>query len=455
MSENPEAKRLIEMSARLVELARSGGADVAEASASSGWELSAKVRLGKPELVQEAGHRHAALRVIWGQRVAVSSTSDCSPEGLKRCAADALELAKLSEPDPFAGPADEKLLSSPPYPDLDLFDATVDGIDAKQAIDRATEAESAALGADERLTLSEGATFSRISGWSAMALSSGFSGVRRGSFASLSAVPVVEDEGGKKRRGHYWTASRHLENLEASDAVGREAARRTLRQLGSRTVSSCRVPVIFEREVARSVLSHLVGCAMGGAVWRKSSYLAEREGTAVASDLVTIIDDPLIPRGPGSRAFDGEGLASRRNAVVEAGVLRTFLLDSYCARKLDKQSTASATRGGGGVGPGTTNLTLQPGGQSADELIAQTPRGLFVTEMMGFGFNPVTGDFSRGACGFWIEDGKLAFPVSEVTISSNLDDMFKGVDAVANDLRLRSSTASPTFRVREMTVAGS
>ena len=285
-------------------------------------------------------------------------------------------------------------------------------------------------------------------------MSSGFSAVRRGSFASLSVVPVVEDEGGKKRRGHYWTGARHLSGLEPLEEVGRKAAERTLRQLGARKVPTGQAPIVFDTDAARSLLSSFIGCVMGGAVWRRSSYLAEREGSLVASPLVNIVDDPLIPRGPGSRSFDGEGLASRRNVVVENGVLKTFLLDSYCARKLDKASTASAGRSGGGVGPTTSNLMLQAGNISPEALIASTPRGLFVTEMMGFGFNAVTGDFSRGAAGFWIENGKLAFPVSEITISSNLDQMLKNIDAIADDLVLKTSMACPTLRVSQMTIAG-
>lgn len=454
MTDAAEAARLESIASRLVQQARQRGADVAEASASSGWELTAKVRLGEPELVQEAGQRSAALRVMKEQRVAVTSTSDWTDAGLDRCVSDALALVELSERDEFAGPADPALLSKGPYADLDLFDASLDELGAAKALEFAERAERIALDQDPRLTLSEGATWSRLSGWSALVLSSGFSAVRRGSFASLSVVPVVEDEGGKKRRGHYWTGSRHLSGLESLERVGEQAAQRTLRQLGSRKVPTCQVPVVFDSDAARSLLGSFIGCALGSAIWRRSSYLAEREGTVVASPLVTIVDDPLIPRGPGSRVFDGEGLAARRNVVVEAGVLQTFLLDSYCGRKLKKASTASAGRSGGGVGPTTSNLMLQPGEQTPEQVIASTGRGLFVTEMMGFGFNAVTGDFSRGAAGFWIEDGKLAFPVSEITISSNLDAMLKNIDAVANDLVLKTSTACPTLRVSQMTIAG-
>jgi PmbA protein len=449
-----EAGRLESIAARLVDQARQRGADVAEASASSGWELTAKVRLGEPELVQEAGHRSVALRVMKDRRVAITSSSDWTEAGLERCVADALSLVELSERDEFAGPADPSLLSKGPYQDLDLFDESLDQLGAEAALELAERAERIALDSDARLTLSEGATWSRLTGWSALVLSGGFSAVRRGSFASLSVVPVVEDEGGKKRRGHYWTGSRHLAGLESLERVGQQAAERTLRQLGSRKVRSCQVPVVFDSDAARSLLSSFIGCALGSSIWRRSSYLAGREGTVVASPLINIVDDPLIPRGPGSRVFDGEGIAARRNVVVENGVLKTFLLDSYCGRKLDKPSTASAGRSGGGVGPGTSNLLLQPGTQTPAEVIAATGRGLFVTEMMGFGFNAVTGDFSRGAAGFWIEDGKLAFPVSEITISSNLDQMLQNIDAVASDLVLKTSTACPTLRVSQMTIAG-
>jgi PmbA protein len=207
--------------------------------------------------------------------------------------------------------------------------------------------------------------------------------------------------------------------------------------------------------MARGLVGTFAGCILGGAIWRKSSYLAEREGTTVASERVNMVDDPLVPRGPGSRAFDGEGLLARKNVVVENGVLRTFLLDSYSGRKLGRESTGNAARGGASVSASTTNFVLEAGTMSHDELVRSTPRGLYVTDMMGFGFNAITGDYSRGAQGFWIENGELAFPVSELTVSSNLDTMLKGIDAIANDLSLKTSVASPTFRVASMTIGGS
>ena len=348
---------LLEIARRVVQMARLG-ADVAEVGIGSSWELSAKVRLGEPELVEEAGQRGLSLRVIRDGRLAMTSTSDLSQSGLDLLVKDALELAELSEVDPAMGPAPAELICQPPHPDLDLFDPTVSNIDAAEALDRARRAERAALDADKRITLSEGATFARTSSTRVMVLSGGFEGVQRGSYASLSVVPVVLDEGDKRRRGHYWTARRYLADLEDGQFVGEEAARRTLAKLGSKKVKTGEAPIIFDADSARSIVSTFAGTIVGGALWRKSSYLLDRMGTEVASSLVSIVDDPFIPRGPGSRAFDGEGLRSRKNVLVDGGVLRSFLLDCYSARKLGLESTASASRGGGSIGPSSTNLIM-------------------------------------------------------------------------------------------------
>jgi PmbA protein len=446
---------LMSLAASLVERARRGGADVAEAVARAGSELSVRVRLGDTELVEEAGHRAVGMRVMKGKRVALTSTSDLTPAGLDRFVADALELADLSQEDPFAGPADPQELTKAPFPELDLFDPAMGELDAGQAIAMACKAEEAARGFDKRITNSEGATVSRTAGSVAMALSSGFQGGYRGSFATVYVVPLAEDEGGKKRRGSYYSAKRFLADLEDPEAVGKEAARRTLRKLGPRKVATCEAPVVFDREAARSIIGTLAGCAMGGAIWRKSSYLAGREGTQVASPLLTLVDDPLLVRAPGSRPFDGEGLAGRKNTLVERGELKMYLCDSYSGRKLSRPSTANASRGsGGGVGVSTTNFICQAGDLTCEEIVAKTERGLYVTEMMGFGFNAITGDFSRGAAGFWIENGELTHAVSEVTISLNLDELLKRIDLVGSDLDWKSSTVTPTLRVSSMTIAG-
>lgn len=451
-----ELNELLELGDRISSMATRGGATVAECLLRSGAELSARVRMGKPELVEEAAHRSAGLRVMKGKRVATTSTSDLTEAGVHRFVSDALELLELAQEDPFAGPADPELLSDPKKaPDLELYDPDGGSVDASRAIAIAKEAEQAALAFDPRISNSDGATFGRTAGGAALVLSSGFRAATKGSYQSLAVVPLAEDDGGKKRRGHHWTAKRFFSELDDPKRVGEEAARRTLRKLGARTVSTCEVPVVFDPDAARSILGMLAGCVMGNAIWRKSSYLISREGTVVASDLVTVVDDPFIPRAPGSRPYDGEGLASRKNVVVEKGVLRTYLCDSYSARKLGRASTGNASRGGSaGVSCGTTNFILQPGADSHDAIVKGTARGLYVTEMMGFGFNAVTGDFSRGAAGFWIENGELAYPVSEVTISLNVDELWKRIDAVGSDLDLRTATAAPTIRVGKMTVAG-
>jgi len=451
-----QIESLMELASEVVERARKGGADVAEAIARSGSELSTKVRLGNPELVEEAAHKSLGMRVIKNKRVALTSTSDLTPRGIDRFVRDALELADIAQEDAFAGPADPELLARGALPDLDLYDPAGGEVTAAQAIALAQRGEQAARDADPRITNTDGATFSRTAGAFAIVLSSGFRGGYAGSYASLVVTPVAEDEGGKKRRGFHYSAKRHLADLDTPESVGREATRRTLRKLGARKVPTCEAPVVFDPDAARSILGLLAGCVMGSSVWRKSSYLIGREGTRVASDLVTVVDDPLIRRAPGSRPFDGEGLPARRNVVVENGTLRMYLCDSYSGRKLGRAPTGNAARGsGGGVGPSTSNLLLQPTSTPPEEIVRSTKRGLYVTEMMGFGFNAVTGDFSRGASGFWIEDGQLSFPVSEVTISLNLDELLQRIDAVGSDLDQRTATASPTLRVSAMTIAGS
>ena len=451
-----EIQALTALAADVVDRALAGGAHVAEAIARSGSELSTKVRLGEPELVEEAQSRGLGMRVIKDKKVALTSTSDLTPRGLARFVADALELVEISQEDPFAGPADPALIAKGAAPDLDLYDPAGGEVTAAEAIALAKRGEQAARDADPRITNSDGATFSRSAGAMALVLSGGFRGGYASSYASLVVSPVAADEGGKNRRGFHYTAKRYLGALDSPEDVGREAARRTLRKLGARKVPTCEAPVVFDPDAARAILGLMAGCANGGAIWRKSSYLGGREGTRVASDLVTIVDDPLIPQAPGSRPFDGEGLAPRRNVVVEQGILRTYLCDSYSARKLSRASTGSAARGGsGGVGPSTSNFLLLPTSTKAADIVASTKRGLYVTEMMGFGFNALTGDFSRGASGFWIEDGKLTYPVSEVTISLNVDQLWQRIDAVGDDLDQRTATASPTLRVSAMTIAGS
>lgn len=451
-------KELCDVAQLAVELAKKAGADDAEVLVRDGSELTAKIRLGEPELVQEAGSRALGLRVLRGGKRAVTYTSDLRREALEALCAETVTLADFAEPDEYALPPDPSLLAKS-VPDLDLYDPAVAEVDAAWALKEAIAGEAAARRHDKRVTNSEGATWSRVLGATAFATSGGFVGGYRGSYASLVVEPLCDDttdpENPKKRNGYWWTASRFLAELEAADAVGIEAARRTVATLGSRKVETQECPIVFDPEVARSIVGTVFSVANGSSFWRKSSYLLGKEGQVIASPLVTITDDPLIPRAPGSKPFDGDGLPTRKNIVVEKGVLGPVLCDVYSARKLGRQSTGSAGRGiGGNPGPTTTNLVMQAGTLKRDALLKSTGKGLYVTSLMGFGFNPVTGDFSRGAQGFWIEGGELTFPVSEVTIAANFDEILKRIDAVADDLQLRSSTAAPTFRVSHMTLAG-
>ncbi len=451
---NQTDESLLSIARQVVAQARTRGADVAEASGAQGWELAAQGRLGEVEFVQEAGHRGLSLRVLRDSRVAASSTTDLRPEGLERCVSHAIELLELSEPDPDSRPADPDQMCRDASLDLELFDPALEALGTEKAIEIALAAERAALDHDPRLTLSEGASFGRASGTNVLVFSNGFEGVRHGTRASIVASPVAEDTGGKRRRGYYYTAHRHLRGLEPAELVGKKAAERTIDQLGARSIATCEAPVVFHPDAARSIIGTFADCLLGGSLWRKSSYLVDRLGTQVANAQVSLTDDPLRKGGFGSRAFDGEGLACRVNTLVDNGVYVSPLLDCTSARKLGMNSTASASRHGAHISASLSNLVMQPDLLDPQEIVRSTVRGLFVTNMLGFGFNPVTGDFSRGASGFWIENGRFVFPVSEVTISSNLDSMMKNIDAIGKDLVVLSSVIAPTFRVSAMTIAG-
>jgi PmbA protein len=438
----------------MLAIARKAGADGAEVLVRDGTELEVKVRLGEPELIKEAGSRALGLRVIKDERTAVTYTSDLTTAGMERLARDSVELAALSEPDPTAAlPGPEEMARD--VPDLDLWDDAVLSFDVAEGIRRARAGEAAALAFDKRVSNSDGAVFGRTVGASAFATSAGFSGSVRGTHVSFAVEPLCDDADGKKRNGSFWSASRFAAGLADPEIVGIEAARRTVAKLGARKIPTGAAPVIFSSDAARGLVGQFAGVMSGGAVWRRSTYLAGREGTSVASPLVEIVDDPLVRRGPGSRPFDGEGLASRTNVLVSGGQLRTFLCDVYAARKLGRRSTGSASRGiGGSPHVGVSNLIFRAGKTAAFDL-EKVDRALYVTDLMGFGFNPVTGDYSQGAGGFWIERGERAFPVTEITVSANFDELWKGVDAVGDDLDTRTSVQCPSFRVANMMSAGS
>jgi PmbA protein len=436
----------------VLERATARGATAADGFLIEEREFSATVRLGEVETVTHSQDQRLSLRVFAGRASAAASTSDLSPASLERVVDEATRLARITAEDPHAGLPDPAEVIAR-IPDLDLEDTTGDDPPPEAKIAIARRAEAAALAVDPRIQNSEGAEYADRRARYAYATSSGFSGSYATSSFSLSVSPVAA-QNGEMQRDAWYTINRKRAKLEDPEAVGRTAAARALRRLGARKVKTVEVPVIFDAENAASLIRSIAGAASGPSLYRRASFLVDRLGTRIAAPSVTIVDDGLLPGALGSRPFDGEGLATRRTVLVNAGVLESYLLDTYSARKLGGQSTHHAARDGSGVTVGTTNLMLLPGEATPADLIASVDNGLYVTELIGFGVNGVTGDYSRGAVGLWIENGRLAYPVDEVTVAGNLLEMFAAVDGVANDLVLRDRTASPSLKIARMVVAG-
>lgn len=440
------------------------GASDAEAAAREGDEFSVNVRLGEVETLKESGSRGLGLRVFLGKRSGSASTSDLTAEGIRQLVEGALALARVTEEDPFAGLPEAGEFGSAAG-DLRLYFDDVYSLPAAERIEWARRAEAAARSADPRITNSDGGSFDAATGRKAFANSRGFVGSYRTSYAGVSAAPLAMDANGKMQRDGWWSSARRLDLVESPEAVGQEAARRTLRRLGARRVPTQRVPIVFAPETARSLVGSIFEAASGDSIWRGASFLAGKLGEPIGSANLTIVDDNtmLLPTGVGgfgSSPFDDEGLPSLRTVVVENGVLRNYLLNTYTARKLGMKSTHNAARGlAGAPGVGCGNLFLEPpvsgsGSQTPEQIIAEIPAGLYVTSLMGFGTNLVTGDYSRGATGLWIENGQLTHAVEEVTIAGNLAEMLRNVTAIGNDLVFRGSVASPTLRIDGMTIAG-
>jgi len=441
---------------QLVERAVAAGARAADAVVAESDGLSVGVRLGEVEKLKRARQRRAGLRVFVGDSTAIVSTADLTADGLAELAGLACGLARSTAPDPHAGLPDRADLASNGAlgADLALEDPAVAALAPETAIAWAREAEKAALDASPEITNSEGAEAGADAGSVAYASSLGFAASYRGSHASLSVTPIGSRDGNMQRDSWY-TVHRHLKGLDAPARVGAEAARRTLRRLGARRAPTCECPVVFDPEMASSLLRHLAGAISGSALYRRMSFLLDQLGQPIASPVVTIVDDPLRPAGPASRPFDGEGVAQKRQTIVDRGKLESYLLDSYSARRLGLRTTGHASRGiGDAPGAGPTNFHLTPGQHTPEAIIASIPNGLYVTELIGFGVNGVTGDYSRGAAGVWIERGELAYPVEEITIAGNLRDMLRDVEMVGNDLDPRTSVASPTIKIAKMTIAG-
>jgi PmbA protein len=410
------------------------------------------VRLGEVDTVRHARDQRLALRVFVGRAAATASTSDLSPESLERVVDEAARLAGVIAEDPWAGLPDAAELIDR-APDLDLSDATGHELAPEAKIAIARQAEAAALAADPCITNSEGAECWDRQARYAYATSVGFAAGYATSSFGLSVSPVASRDG-EMQRDSWYSMARKRSRLEAPEAVGRVAATRALRRLGARKVRTAEVPVVFDPETAASLVRAIATAASGPSLYRRASFLCDRLGTRIAVPGVTIVDDGLLRTGLGSRPFDGEGLATHRTVLVHEGVLASYLLDTYSGRKLGLASTHHGARDGAGVTVGTTNMMLLPGTATTEDLIGSVRNGLYVTELIGFGVNGVTGDYSRGAVGLWIENGRLAYPVEEVTIAGNLLEMLAAIDGVGNDLVLRDRTASPTVRVARMVVAG-
>src|SRR6201993_1061594 len=445
---------LKEIAADIVARAMKGGASAAECVVREGDEFSTLVRLGQVETLKESGSKSIGVRVFFGQRAASTYSSDFSKEGLDRLVKSALELAKITSEDPYAGIPEAAKLGSLSG-DLNLYHENVYSLPGAERIDYARRAEKAALDSDPRIKNSEGGSFDAATGRKVLANSHGFLGEYLRSYCSVAVIPIAQDDKGAMQRDYWFSVARNLGRLEPAEQVGRVAAERTIRRLGARKAKTAQVPVIFDPMVAASILEHIFEGVNGDSVYRGASFLAGKLGQRIAGENVTVIDDGTIPGGFGTSPFDGEGIPTRRTLVIENGMLKSYLLNTYTAKKLGLQTTGNASRGLAGtpgIGPG--NYFLQPGKRTPKEIIGDVKEGLYVTEFLGHGANLVTGDYSRGASGLWISGGELTYPVEEITVAGNLKNMFRNISEIGNDLEFRGSVASPTIRIDGLTVGG-
>lgn len=439
----------LDLLSTLLTQAKRAGADAADALFAESASLSHAQRLGKVEKLERAESQDLGLRVFIGRRQAVVSTTDRDKKALDALVERAIAMARVVPEDPYCGLAPEERIARS-IPPLDIHDPVEPA--PETLIERARICEDAAR-AVPGVTNSEGAE----AGWSdsriALAASNGFTGSYRISRHSVG-VSVLAGEGTAMERDYDFSSAVHAADLESPEAVGKRAGEKAVKRLRPRKVKTIRSPVIFDPRVSNGILGHLASAINGGAIARGTSFLKDKLGARIFPEGMRVIDDPLRPRGLRSKPFDGEGVATERRSIVEDGVLTTWLLDLRSARQLGLETTGHASRGTSSPpAPAPTNLYLEPGACSPEDLIRETGTGLYVTELIGFGVNGVTGDYSRGAAGFWIENGERAYPVSEITIASNLKEMFLRLTA-ANDLVFRYGTNAPTLRIAEMTVAG-
>jgi PmbA protein len=444
-----DQSKLIALAERLIKAARAAGADAADAVAMRSVSQSVDVRDGAVEESQRSEGDDMGLRVLVGRKQAVVSTNDMSGEGAAALAERAVAMARVAPDDKYAGLADPGLLAKS-IPDLDLFDRELPDVSMLETIARRAEDAARAV---RGVSKSGGASASAGIGGMVLLTSHGFSGAYLGSRHSVSAQAIA-GEGTGMETDYDFSSTLHASDLENPEKIGRRAGEKAVAKLNPRKVSTRKVPVVFDSEIAGSIVGHLVSAINGAAIARKTSFLKDRLGQQIFAAGVTIVDDPLRHRGLRSRPFDAEGVAGRRMALVENGVLKTWVLDSATARELGMVTTGHAQRSASSTpSPGATNLHMEPGSKSPEDLIKDIDEGFYVTDLIGMGANMVTGDYSRGASGFWIEKGQRAYPVSEVTIAGNLAEMFKTVTP-ASDLKYRFGTNAPTLRLEGLTIAG-
>jgi PmbA protein len=441
-----------QLAADVVARARKAGADEADVYLQISTEFNVQVRKGEIETLTQAGSKGLGLRVFVDKRQGFASTSDFESAAIERLVKTTVALAAFADQKPENGLPETE--APPSRPDLKIYDPTVESVPTDEKIGQAKRCEAAAFAADPRITNSEGAGFGSGTTYTVLANSLGVVASYRSSGCSVFCQPLAE-ENGKKQVDYEWSFKRAYADLESAEEVGRRAAMRVVRKLGARKVPTQTAPVVFDRRVAARIWYAVLNAVDGDAVYKGMSFLKDRLGEKIAAESVTLIDDGTLVGGAGSAPFDGEGLPTRRNVLIEKGVLKMFQYDTATARKAGAQSTANARRSYGGVpGIGPFNCFLVAGSQTPEEIIAALPNGFFVTDMMGSGANTVTGDFSIGASGVWIENGALAYPVEEVTIAGTMLNILQGIERIGTDLIFNSSVVSPTFQVAEMTISG-
>lgn len=430
------------LAARVLDLARRGGATAAETEVSEGFGQNVTVRKGEVETIEHNKDKGVSLTVYIGQRRGHASTSDFSEDALRRTVDKALVIARYTAEDDCAGLADAELLARE-TPDLDLYHPW--DLKVEEAIELARACEAAAYAVDARISNSEGATVSMQESQFIYANSLGFMAGYPSSRHSISCA-VIAEEGGAMQRDYWYDTARAASDMAAADAVGRRAGERAVRRLNARKLGTRLCPVLFEAPVASGLIASFVSAISGGHLYRKSSFLLDSLGTRVFPEFVQIQERPFLPRGLASAAFDDEGVATHDRDVVKDGVVQGYFLGSYSARKLGMRSTGNAG--------GNHNLIVHSTGEDLDGLLRKMGSGLLVTELLGHGLNMVTGDYSRGAAGFWVEDGVIAYPVEEITVAGNLKDMFLGIQAIGRDVELRGSRRVGSILIDRMTVAG-